>query len=58
MEDYKELTAELLHALEGAPSWYTAQWARLCARVRGQLWKDGCNPELAMPVDAVEHQAD
>ena len=58
MEDYKELTEELLHALEGAPGWYTAQWARLRARVRSQLWKDGCSPELALPVDVVEHQAD
>lgn len=37
-DTYEELCSELLHALEGSPNWYVAQWGGLIGRVRGKLW--------------------
>lgn len=40
MDSYQELCCELLHALEGSPTAYRAQWSKLIARTKAALWDE------------------
>jgi hypothetical protein len=53
MDSYQELCCELLHALEGSPTAYRAQWSKLIARTRGRLWGDSTAQQKGIALDEV-----